>query len=327
MKDLILAFPKHIEEAFEIANKSKLKTPKNQINNIIICGMGGSGIGAKIVSNWVQNEIKIPITLVTDYTLPAFASQNSLVIGSSYSGNTEETLSSLEEARALGAHVVCICSGGKMQVFCQENEYDCILVPGGNPPRSTLAYSLVQLLHILKSFGFISSSTLDQMKISGPMLSKNLSDIQKVAQQISSHLFGKVGILYGETIYEGVIVRARQQFNENSKYLCWHHTIPEMNHNELVGWGGGDHRFAPIFFETSDVHPRNKKRFEITKNATSEKCGSVFTLQAMGASRVEQSLYLIHVVDWASYYLCEANNQDIIDIKIIDYLKGELANF
>jgi glucose/mannose-6-phosphate isomerase len=327
MKDLILAFPKHIEEAFEIANNSKLLAPKNQINNIIICGMGGSGIGAKIVSNWVQNEIKIPITLVTDYTLPAFASQYSLVIGSSYSGNTEETLSALHEAHALGAHVVCICSGGKMQTFCQENEYDCILVPGGNPPRSTLAYSLVQLLYILNSFGFIGTSTLNQMKNSGPMLSHNLLDIQTVAQKVSSHLFGKVGVLYGETIYEGVIVRARQQFNENSKYLCWHHTIPEMNHNELVGWGGGDKRFAPIFFETSDVHPRNKKRFEITKKATEEKCGNVFTIQAKGASQVEQALYLIHVVDWASYYLCEANNQDIIDIKIIDYLKGELANF
>jgi glucose/mannose-6-phosphate isomerase len=289
--------------------------------------MGGSGIGAKIVSNWVQNEIKIPITLVTDYNLPAFASQNSLVIGSSYSGNTEETLSSLNEAQSLGAHIICICSGGKMQVFCQENDYDCILVPGGNPPRSTLAYSLVQLLNILNSFGFIGSSKLEQMKISGPMLTQNLLEIQKIAQQVSSHLFGKVGILYGETIYEGVIVRARQQFNENSKYLCWHHTIPEMNHNELVGWGGGDQRFAPIFFETSDVHPRNKKRFDITKKATEDKCGTIFTLQAKGASQVEQSLYLIHVVDWASYYLCEENNQDIIDIKIIDYLKGELANF
>ncbi len=302
MKQLIHDFPKHIEEALSIAKASVLKTPTNKIENVIICGMGGSGIGAKIVSNWVFDEIKIPVALVTDYNLPAFASSNSLVIGSSYSGNTEETISALEIAKSLGAHIVCVCSGGKMAQFCQENNYDCILVPGGNPPRSTLAYSLVQLLHILNSFHLIGSSNIEQMEKSSVLLTNNLSEIQSVAQELSNHLFGKVGILYGETIYEGVIVRARQQFNENSKYLCWHHTIPEMNHNELVGWGGGDNRFAPVFFETSDIHPRNKKRFEITSKATEDKCGKVMTIHAKGASRVEQSLYLIHIVDWASYY-------------------------
>ncbi len=327
MKQLIHDFPKHIEEALTIAKAAVLKNPTNKIDNVIICGMGGSGIGAKIVSNWVYDDIKIPVSLVTDYTLPAFASSNSLVIGSSYSGNTEETISALEIAKSLGAHIVCVCSGGKMEVFCSENDYDCILVPGGNPPRSTLAYSLVQLLHILHSFGLIGSSTIDQMDKSRALLTNNIEEIQTVAKELSSHLYGKVGILYGETIYEGVIVRARQQFNENSKYLCWHHTIPEMNHNELVGWGGGDNRFAPVFFETSDIHPRNKKRFEITSKATEDKCGKVMTVLAKGESKVEQSLYLIHIVDWASYYLCEENNQDIIDIKIIDYLKGELSKF
>lgn len=327
MKQLIHDFPKHIEEALTIAKAAILKNPTNKIDNVIICGMGGSGIGAKIVSNWVYDEIKIPVSLVTDYTLPAFASSNSLVIGSSYSGNTEETTSALEVAKSLGAHIVCVCSGGKMAEFCTENNYDCILVPGGNPPRSTLAYSLVQLLHILHSFHLIGSSTSEQMERSMSLLTDNLEEIQTVAKDLSKHLFGKVGILYGETIYEGVIVRARQQFNENSKYLCWHHTIPEMNHNELVGWGGGDQRFAPVFFETSDIHPRNKKRFEITRKATEDKCGKVMTINAKGGSRVEQAIYLIHVVDWASFYLCEANNQDIIDIKIIDYLKGELSKF
>lgn len=327
MKQLIYDFPKHIEEAILIAKSSILKSPNAGIQNVIICGMGGSGIGAKIVSNWVHDEIKIPIFLVTDYGLPAFVSSNSLVIGSSYSGNTEETISALEIAKCIGAHVVCICSGGKMAQFCKENNYDCILVPGGNPPRSTLAYSLVQLLHILNTFRLIGSSSIEQMEKSSVLLTDNLAEIQSLAQDLSKHLFGKVGILYGETIYEGVLVRARQQFNENSKFLCWHHTIPEMNHNELVGWGGGDSRFAPVFFETSDIHPRNKKRFEITCKATEDKCGNVMTVNAKGNSRIEQSLYLIHLVDWASFYLCEANNQDIIDIKIIDYLKGELSNF
>ena len=139
--------------------------------------------------------------------------------------------------------------------------------------------------------------------------------------------FGKVGIYYSETKYEGVIVRARQQFDENSKYLGWHHTIPEMNHNELVGWSGGDSRFAPVFFCTGDLHPRNQKRLEITMEHIESKCGKIFKLEAKGSNFVERSLYLINVVDWASYYLCNLNGADIIDIQIIDYLKGEMSKF
>ena len=184
MKQLIHDFPKHIEEALTIAKAAVLKNPTNKIDNVIICGMGGSGIGAKIVSNWVYEDIKIPVSLVTDYTLPAFASSNSLVIGSSYSGNTEETISALEIAKSLGAHIVCVCSGGKMEAFCSENDYDCILLPGGNPPRSTLAYSLVQLLHILHSFGLIGSSSIDQMDKSRALLTNNLEEIQTVAKDL-----------------------------------------------------------------------------------------------------------------------------------------------
>jgi glucose/mannose-6-phosphate isomerase len=157
------------------------------------------------------------------------------------------------------------------------------------------------------------------------VLTNELAEIQALAKELAAHLFGKVGVYYAETKYEGVIVRARQQFNENSKYLGWHHTIPEMNHNELVGWSGGDTRFAPVFFSTGDLHPRNQKRLEITMDAVEKKCGSIFTLHAKGDSLIERSLYLIHVVDWASYYLSDLNGADINDMKIVDYLKDQLA--
>ena len=327
MKVLIEAFPNNIKEAIEIAEASILRQPKEEIRTIVMCGLGGSGIGAKMVANWLMNEIKVPITLINDYTLPAFVDKNTLVIGSSYSGNTEETTIAIDESKQRGCHIIGICSGGKLKDFCAENDFDCIIVPGGNPPRSALAYSLVQLLHIFAELGFVSHENKEKMLRAGQLIENETESIHNIARQMAKHLFGKVGIYYAETKYEGVIVRARQQFNENSKYLGWHHVIPEMNHNELVGWTGGDNRFAPIFFNTGDLHPRNYRRFEISQDAVEKKCGKVMVVSAKGDSFIERSIYLVNIVDWASYYLCEMNGADIIDIEIIDYLKGELAKF
>ena len=327
MKELIEAFPENITAAIKIAEAKQFQKPTGTFDSIVMCGLGGSGIGAKIVANWLQDEIKVPIGLVNDYTLPAYVGKNTLVIGSSYSGNTEETTIAIEEAQSRGAHIIGICSGGKLEQFCKSNGLDCIVVPGGNPPRSALAYSVVQLLHIFATFGFVSHNRKDEMIKAGAYIDTHQDTIHKIAKEIATHLYGKVGIYYAETRYEGVLIRARQQFNENSKYLGWHHVIPEMNHNELVGWTGGDERFAPIFFNTGDLHPRNYRRFEISKEAISKKCGKVLDVSAKGDSFIERSIYLINVVDWASYYLCEMNGADIIDIEIIDYLKGELAKF
>jgi glucose/mannose-6-phosphate isomerase len=327
MKELIEAFSQNIRDAIQIANSSTLTTPKNEIKNIIICGLGGSGIGAKIVHNWTQDEINVPITCVNEYTLPAFANENTLVIGCSYSGNTEETTMAIDEAHANGCHIVGITSGGNLQAFCAKFDYDCIIVPGGNPPRSALAFSLVQLLHYLAQQGFISPLCIVSINNAADALSKDLASIQSIGMELANFLYKKVGVYYAETKYEGVIVRARQQFNENSKYLGWHHVIPEMNHNELVGWGGGDERFAPVFFNTVDMHPRNKKRFQITLDAVQKKSGNVFIVDAKGENLIERSIYFIHIVDWASFYLCELNKADIMDIEIIDYLKSELAQF
>lgn len=325
MKELIATFTNQLEEAFTIADNQSFKQPDRPIQNVVICGLGGSGIGAKIVSNWVQDDISLPICLVNEYTLPAFVGPNTLVVGSSYSGNTEETNMAMDEAKARGAFIFGVTSGGNLASFCKNNGYDYVLVPGGNPPRSALAYSLVQLLNYFNKIGLISTRLLDDTRMSIGLLNQEQEDIKHIATSLADFLYGKVGVLYGETKYEGVIIRARQQFNENSKYLAWNQVIPEMNHNELVGWGGGDQRFAPVFFNASDIHPRNQKRFEITKSAVSKKVGTIFNLEAKGNSLIERSLYLIHLVDWASFYLCERNGADIMDIEIIDYLKSELG--
>jgi glucose/mannose-6-phosphate isomerase len=327
MEKLIAAFPQNLIDALEIASKVSLKKPENAVHNIVVCGMGGSGIGGKIVTEWIQSELKVPVSLLQDYDLPAFVDQHSLVIGSSYSGNTEETLFAVKAAHEKGAHLIGITSGGEMHRFCAQENIDCIIVPGGNPPRSAVAFSIVQLVNIFVQLGMISAQNLEEIKISLNLLSDEKSAIQAEAKQIATFLFGKVGVIYSGPNYEAVAVRARQQFNENSKYLCWHHVIPEMNHNELVGWSGGDERFAVLFLNTRDLNPRNQLRYAITKDVIAKKAAGVMELTPNGNTQIQRSFYLIHLVDWASFYLSEMNKADIMDIKVIDYLKNELANF
>lgn len=325
MENLIAAFPQNISDCLDMASPVTLKTPQHEIRNIIAIGMGGSGIGAKIVSQWVQNEIKVPVLLLQDYELPNFVDQHTLVIASSYSGNTEETLIGLNQAKNKNAHIVAITSGGQLETFCKENDFDCILVPGGNPPRSALAFSLVQITNILVKLKFVSPDRLAEIARSKQLLEENIALIKSEANKLAAFLQNKVGIFYSTSKYEALLVRARQQFNENSKLLCWHHVIPEMNHNEQVGWGGGSDDFAVVFFDTKDSNPQNKKRFEITKDQVSTKTSNILTIDAIGESTIEKTFYLIHIVDWASLYLAELKSIDPMDIKVIDFLKDELA--
>lgn len=327
MEKLISAFPQNILDALDIALAVHFKKPSNEVRNIVICGMGGSGIGGKIVAEWIQDEIKIPVLLLHDYTLPKFVDKHSLVIGSSYSGNTEETLQAIYDAHKLGSHIIGICSGGELKSFCEKGNHDFIVVPGGNPPRSAIAFSIVQLTNIFVRLGFIAPKNLDEIKQGQELIQKESETIHHEAKKLAALLNTKVGIFYAGPNYEGVAVRARQQFNENAKMLCWHHVIPEMNHNELVGWGGGDNRFVAVFLNTNDLIPRNKKRYDITKDLISKKDAEVFEITAKGDTQIQRSLYLINLVDWSSYYLSEIKKVDIMDIKVIDFLKDELSKF
>lgn len=327
MDKLISAFPDNITQAIAIAKKATLSKANNTIQNVVICGMGGSGIGGRLVQKWVENEINVPVTVVHDYFLPKFISKNTLVIASSYSGFTEETISCVNDALKAKAHIVGVCSGGHLAEMGKENGFDTIIVPGGNPPRTALAFSITQLLHILNHFGLIGTTLIEQLDSARQLIVSSEVKIKEEAMKMAEYLKGHVGILYGTTEYEPVLIRARQQFNENSKLLCWHHVIPEMNHNELVGWGGGDNRFATIFFDTDDISDRNARRLEITKAVIEKKSDKMMEFKCQGNNLIERSIYIINVVDWSSLYLSDLKKVDPVDIAIIDYLKDELSNF
>ncbi len=324
MRNLIEGFTTQLQEALTIAGSAVL-TPKHHIQNIVVTGLGGSGIGGTILSELVQDECPVPIIVNKDYFLPDFVNAHSLVIISSYSGNTEETLSAMKQAISKQAQIVCVTSGGEVKELADQHHYDTILIPGGNPPRSCIGYSLVQLLKIMQFNGFVKTDLLAQVKNSIALLDLEREAIQQESEDIAKKLRHKLPVIYTLGSCEGAAVRFRQQINENSKMLCWHHTFPEMNHNELVGWTEKNDALAVITFHTSYDYARTVKRYEICKPLFEKYSASVTDVIAKGNSKLEQYFYLIHIGDWISVDIADLKNIDAVEVNVITDLKNELA--
>ncbi len=324
MKTLVEGFTKQLQEALDIANSAVL-TKKNNIQNIVVTGLGGSGIGGTILSELVQAECPIPVIINKDYFLPKFVDSNSLVIISSYSGNTEETLSAMKQAIDKDAQIVCVTSGGEVHAIADKYNFDTILIPGGHPPRSCIGYSLVQLFKIIQFNGFVKTDLLNQVQSSITLLDSEKEAIKIEATIIAKKLLHKIPIIYSLGSCEGAAVRFRQQINENSKMLCWHHTLPEMNHNELVGWTEKNDSLAVVTFRTSFDYERTIKRYDLCKSIFSKYSNSVTDITAKGISKVEQFMYLINIGDWISCYIADLKNIDATEVNVINHLKNELA--
>jgi glucose/mannose-6-phosphate isomerase len=326
MKKLIENFPDQLRESLDIANAAKLSVKKN-IQNIIVTGLGGSGIGGTIMAELVSDSCPVPVLVNKDYFLPAYVDENTLVIISSYSGNTEETLEAMQQALTKKAQIVCVTSGGKVEELAKQNNLDLIKIPGGNPPRSCIGYSLVQLIKIFVHNGFAPVSLLTDVKNSITLLEKENANITAEAKKVAGTLLNKIPVIYSLGTCEGVSVRFRQQINENSKMLCWHHVFPEMNHNELVGWTTRNEDIAVVTFRTSFDYKRTQKRFDVCKSVFEKYSASVTDIYAKGNSKTEQFFYLINIGDWISLYLAEMKGIDPVEVNIIDHLKKELSKF
>lgn len=323
MHSLIDQFGKQLHAAVEIAQNSPLPALK-PVHNILISGLGGSGIGGNIAAEIAMLETKIPIQVSKSYFIPGYVNQNTLVIISSYSGNTEETYNALQLAHKQGAQIICISSGGKITDFANQHGYTVVAIPGGMPPRSCLGYSLVQQLNILHHLGCFTTSLLGQVNDAANNLIKNRESIQQKARHIAAYLYGKTPVIYATTFKEGIAIRWRQQINENAKMLCWHHVVPEMNHNELVGWKTPNDKLAVLFLRTNDDYVRNNTRIEINKEIIQKYTPHILDVYAEGITVVERALFLIHLGDWVSYYLSELNEVDAVEVNVINHLKSEL---
>ena len=325
MQTLVEGFPGQLEEALRIGKSAVLSEAAHPIRNVLISGLGGSGIGGTIVSEFAFDASPVPVSVTKGYFIPAFVDQHSLVIISSYSGNTEETLACMEQAIAKKAHIVCITSGGKVAELAKQYKLDHILIPGGMPPRSCLGFSLVQLVIIFAKHKLLPASSVTAMENSVTLLKNEQTFIRSQAETLAKNLHGRTPVIYCTTNYEGIAIRFRQQLNENAKVLCWHHVIPEMNHNELVGWAGGNEEISVVLFSDPDEYERNNYRIAINKDIITRFTPHFTDIIAKGKSQIEKSIYLIHLGDWASVYLANLRGVDAIEVNVINFLKGELS--
>lgn len=327
MRKLVAEFPLQIEEAMAIAQCAELRPCERHFENVIITGLGGSGIGGSIVSQLTAGELNLPVYVNKDYRLPHFCSEKSLVIVCSYSGNTEETLSAFDEAKTKGAEIACVSSGGELLSLAQSSGINYIQIPGTFPPRAAIGYSLVQLLRLLEHYGLIGNENFKNLKQAPGFVRDEEEQIAEIAESIATAFLGSIPILYTAAAREGIAIRFRQQLNENSKMLCWHHVYPEMTHNELVGWASRNDQLSVLFMRSESDHPRTKKRMDISKAIYSQYTDRILEVYAKGANEIEKSLYLIHLGDWVSVLLAEKKGIDPVEVDVISHLKSELAKF
>jgi glucose/mannose-6-phosphate isomerase len=321
MNKYIDRFPEQLLEAVKIGNNlTKIECPR-PIHNIVISGMGGSGIGGLLVKDLLKATITLPIEVVNDYNLPASCNQNTFLICSSYSGNTEETLAAFNQAVERNCMIACITSGGKLAELARQHNFPVVIIPGGMPPRSCLGFSFVAQLFVLHKAGIISETFIAETQSAAMLLTASKEALQQTAKSIASIVKNTIPIIYADVAIHATAIRLKQQINENAKMLSFSHVLPEMNHNELVAYYAKHEQLSVIYLRHQDEHPQTQKRFGLVEELIQDKIGCSASIFAEGNSFLENIFYLIHVGDWLSFYLAELEQVDPIKIEMLDWLK------
>lgn len=339
MGDAIAGMGGHLRDA-SIRSRQALDgcslPQKSEISNIVLAGLGGSAIGGDLVRSYIIDHTDIPFSINRTYNLPGFVNKNSLLIVSSYSGGTEESLSMFDDARKRGAKIICITTGGKLGDLAKQHNLPLIILPMGFQPRAALAYSFVPVLLTLEKMGFTSgeaanisdaADTLD--KLAKEYGTSNLTEANK-ANVLAHTLLAKIPVIYSNAdLFDTVNIRWRGQIQENAKHVAFGNVLPEMNHNEINGWDfphSMQDRFQVIFLRSpQDEHERVGKRFEILHEVLKSKGVEVKEFTAEGSTRLARMFSLISLGDWASYYLALLEGVDPSPVPVISQLKSKLA--
>lgn len=280
-------------------------------SNIIISGMGGSGIAGSIFSELYDRS---PVTVVSDYNLPAYAGPDTLFIGISYSGNTEETLTATREAVRKGCQIRLITSGGELSELGEKT----VIIPSGLQPRSALGYLLVPFL---RSFMNFNESDYEETCRILSGLDAEHREARELAETIGRE--GSIPVIFGHYPYRWVAYRWKTQFNENSKILAFSNFFPELNHNDTVPLKSTYRKDAFRFISFGDASDRIEKRIEITSRIT----GTDFVrVHVNGKTLLQKLFYLIHYGDYVSYHLAKYRNIDPEEVSVISSLKDELMH-
>jgi len=312
----------------------KLSISYGRPKKIIVVGMGGSAIGGNILKDWLRETLPIPIDVCRDYHLPAHADEGTLVLASSYSGNTEETISAFLEAVERRCMIIAISSNGILQEFSQRIGLPFIKLPGGYPPRSAVPYLFLPLAISLKKLGVLKGVD-EEIREAIAVLRQVREEVKtatittkNLAKRIALDVEGSIPVIYGFGFYEGIALRIKTQFNENSKTPSISLCFPELNHNETVGWTGREDltkNFTVLLIRDRDEPPEIRTRIDVTRKLVFDgKARKVIEIHSMGKGKLAKMLSIMYVGDFASVYLAILYGIDPTPVKIIDELKKKL---
>ncbi|HEY5152846.1 MAG TPA: bifunctional phosphoglucose/phosphomannose isomerase [Candidatus Saccharimonadales bacterium] len=302
-----------------------------EADNIIYAGMGGSALAAVLSTSWPGYTI--PFQVVRDYDIPAYVSEKTYFIAASYSGNTEETISAVEQAAAKGAQIAVIAGGGKLADLAREKGYPLAILPKAEQPRYAVFYNLKALLALLNKAGLLDAAVIDQLEQSaeflkaavGPWVATVPTD-KNQAKQIAQEVIGKSAVIYGGPKLGPAAYKWKISFNENAKQVAWTNQYPEFNHNEFMGWTKQPVQkpYAVIDLRSNLEHPRIQKRFEVTERLLSGMRPAPIVVEAQGKTLLEQLLWTIALGDFVTIYAALLNGLNPAPVDLIEKFKKAL---
>jgi glucose/mannose-6-phosphate isomerase len=327
-------FPEQCQKAWEKVLKFELPREYAKISNVVIAGMGGSAIGGDIARRLALAESKLPVFVHRDYGLPAFVDESTLVIASSYSGNTEETLSAFTKSLRTRAKKLAITSGGKLKDLAEQEGIPTFVIDYRAPPRAAFPHNSIPLVGIFQKLGLLGDKTADLQEAVDVLkkLSRDFIETRPLAsnpaKQLATKLWGHVAVIYGAEILSEVAQRWKGEFNENSKAWAFFESFPELNHNAVVGYEfplEAKERILVFMLRSSSLRPRNLLRYEVTAELLA-KAGIAYEFaEAKGKSALAQVMSLVLLGDYASFYLSILNEVDPTSTDAINFVKQYLA--
>lgn len=332
MWGLLREFPAQWKDAMKLSKDIELSIDPSAIRHICFVGMGGSALGADLMRAYCYHCCPYPIQVVRHYEIPGWVNEHTLVIGCSFSGKTEETLTALTTARERGAQLIGITSGGDLMLKAANENFDYVKIPSGMTPRAALGYIFIPLFYIFQQLGFLDEGEEALEETYRLMHQENqqfTNRIDNEALDLANALQDTLPIVYSDaTLMEPVNLRWREQFHESAKTLAYGNTLPEMTHNEIVGWDRIAHltgRLSLILLVDDDDHERVKKRMSIVEEMVEDQTAFLHVLDTRGKSRLTRMFSLIQLADWTSFYLAMLGNIDPTPVTKIDLLKSKLA--
>lgn len=306
-----------------------------EINSVVVTGMGGSALAALIVKVLLQQELPLPFDIIRGYDLPAYVNKHTLVIASSYSGNTEETLSALAQAEAKGAQVGILASGGKLIEIAAAKDIAHVQLPSGAQPRMAMLYNLRALFALLQTFGVVDGKWLVELSELAEWLETETAqwtpDVpteKNYAKQLALAVIGKTPVFYGSPLTAPLAYKWKISWNETAKNVAFWNEFPEFNHNEFMGWTSHpvEKPFAVVDIVSPLDRARVRQRFELSDKLLSGLRPHALTLELKGDTLLAQSLWGAILADFASAYAAVLNGVDPTPVALIEKLKAELAN-